>query len=334
MNILLTSVGRRSYMVKYFKEALKNKGIVYASNSKMTYALTVADDYVITPQIYDKSYIPFLIDFCIKNKIKAIIPLFDVDLPVLSLKKNFFEKRGITVVVSDYKKILNCNDKWESYNFLRKNGFDVPLTFKSIISIKYALKSGKIKFPLFVKPRRGMGSIGVYEAENIKELEVFYSKCINKINTTYLKFESEYCRKEPVIFQEKISGDEYGIDVLNDLKGNFLSSVCKLKIDIREGETYNAVIVKDDYLIELGKKLSQKLAHIGNLDVDCIKKSGKYYIIDLNCRFGGQYPFSHLAGVNFPGAIINMLNGETPDESQLIPEESVIGFKDILPVRL
>ena len=33
MNVLLTCVGRRNYMVEYFREALNGRGQVYAANS-------------------------------------------------------------------------------------------------------------------------------------------------------------------------------------------------------------------------------------------------------------------------------------------------------------
>ena len=49
MNILLTSVGRRTYLIEYFKEAMKCVGKVFASNSEYTYTLSHADEYVITP---------------------------------------------------------------------------------------------------------------------------------------------------------------------------------------------------------------------------------------------------------------------------------------------
>ncbi len=39
MNILLTSAGRRTYMVNYFKDVLNGKGKVFASNSIYTYTL-------------------------------------------------------------------------------------------------------------------------------------------------------------------------------------------------------------------------------------------------------------------------------------------------------
>ena len=67
MNILLTSVGRRTYLIEYFKEAMQGIGSVYASNSEYTYSLSHADEYVITPIIYDETYISFLIDYCKKK---------------------------------------------------------------------------------------------------------------------------------------------------------------------------------------------------------------------------------------------------------------------------
>lgn len=74
MDILLTSVGRRTYMVEYFKEALNHTGLVHAANSVETYAMKVADRSVVTPLIYNSSYIGFLLDYCLTNKVEAIIP--------------------------------------------------------------------------------------------------------------------------------------------------------------------------------------------------------------------------------------------------------------------
>ena len=52
MNILLTSVGRRAYMVKYFKEALHENGEVHVCNSDdLTVAFQYADHCFISPLI-------------------------------------------------------------------------------------------------------------------------------------------------------------------------------------------------------------------------------------------------------------------------------------------
>ena len=42
------------------------------------------------------------------------------------------------------------------------------------------------------------------------------------------------------------------------------------------------------------------------MDCDVILKNNKIYILDLNPRFGGGYPFTHLAGLNYISAILEM----------------------------
>ena len=75
---------------------------------------------------------------------------------------------------------------------------------------------------------------------------------------------------------------------------------------MRSGETDKAKIVINKLFEIFSKKLSKNLGHIGNLDCDVILKNNKIYILDLNPRFGGGYPFTHLAGLNYISAILEM----------------------------
>jgi carbamoyl-phosphate synthase large subunit len=334
MNILLTSVGRRTYMVNYFKEALSGMGKIHAANSVETYSMKIADKSVLTPLIYDGNYIEFLLDYCLENNIKAVISLFDIDLPILARNKIKFAEKGITVIVSDLEFTQICNDKWLTYNFLIENGFHTPASFLTIEETLTAVKNNAINYPLIVKPRWGMGSIGIFQAESNKELKLFFKKTQEKIAESYLKYESQNTPTENVIIQEKLPGDEFGLDVFNDLNGNFLSCIPKKKLAMRAGETDAAEIIYNTELIELGKKLTKKTRHIGNLDVDCFYKNNQVYILEMNCRFGGQYPFSHLAGVNFPKAIVQMLTGARVEKKLLHAKAGTIGIKDLLPVKL
>lgn len=334
LNILLTSVGRRTYMVNYFKDALTGKGKVHAANSTETYAMKIADNSVITPLIYDGNYINFLLEYCHKQKIKAVISLFDIDLPILAKNKEKFAEQGINIVVSNIDFVEICNDKWLTYNFLRENGFNTPRTFLEIEEVFDSINNNSIVFPFIIKPRWGMGSIGIFQADNIEELKVLYKKTLNSINESYLKFESQQALNHSVIIQEKLLGDEYGMDIFNDLEGNLLSIVSKKKLAMRAGETDSAIIVENDNLLYIGKKLSNISKHIGNLDVDIFVSNNNFHILEMNCRFGGQYPFSHLAGVNFPKAIVKMLLNERLDETFLQAKNGTIGIKDIVPVKV
>lgn len=336
MNLLLTSVGRRSYLVEYFKEALKGQGKVFVANSTaLSPAFLVADESVIVPEIYDSQYIPFLLRYCAEKDIKAIISLFDIDLPILAQHKEDFEKIGTRVLVSDKDFIDICNDKWKTYQFLKENGFQTPSTYLELEKAKRDLKDGKLQYPLMVKPRWGMGSIAVYEADNEAELEVFYFKIKKDIERSYLKYESAQNMEESVLIQEKIKGQEYGMDVIDDLEGGYVNTIVKVKRAMRSGETDCAMTVDEPMIRELGERIAELSHHIGNLDVDLFKtQDGTCYVLEMNARFGGGYPFSHMAGVNLPQAIVNWLSGKEAAESLFIPKIGVSGQKDIRIIEL
>lgn len=333
MNILLTSVGRRTYLIDYFKEVLQDDGKVCAANSCYTYSLSHADSYVITPQIYDSGYIDFLIDYCNRNRIGAVLPLFDIDLPILSKNKHRFSRNGITILVSDIGAISICNDKWLTYKFLSENKIPTPKSYLSVGSLMKAISDEQIRFPIIMKPRWGMGSIGVYKIENSMELEILHDKLLRQIFQSYLRFESVASKDDCIIFQELVEGQEYGLDVLNDLSGNYVTTIAKKKIAMRAGETDIAEIVDPRPFEKIGVALSKGLRHIANLDADCfLRDDGKIQVLELNCRFGGQYPFSHMAGANFPRQIVEWLTNRPTNPNNITPKVGTLCCKDLRPV--
>lgn len=334
MNILLTSAGRRSYIVKYFIEALNGDGYVHASNSSWSPALQVADRSVITPLIYDSTYIEFLLKYSIQNNISAIIPLFDIDLPVLSKNIRRFKKNNIEIIVSDNKTTNICNDKWETYIFFKKNGFFTPKTFLSIKDVISALNGKAISFPLILKPRWGMGSLCIYSVRNVSELKILYYKAKKDIESSYLKYESESDYEHSIIIQEQLIGQEYGLDIINNLNRQYVTTFVKRKISMRSGETDRAITENNEILRSLGQNISLKIKHIALLDVDCFMVKEKPYLLEMNCRFGGGYPFSHMAGANIPLAIINWLKGKKAPLEILKVRDRIEAMKDIQPILL
>jgi len=335
MNILLTSAGRRTYMVEYFKQALKGSGKVFASNSILTHTLVKADEYVLTPNIYDDSYIAFLLDYCKQKNITAIISLFDIDLPVLAKNKDVFAKEGIRLVISDYNVTQICNDKWATYEFLVGLGLKQIPSFISLDVAKNAIAQGEVSYPLFIKPRWGMGSIGIYKVENEEELDVFYKKLHREIFNTYLKYESSLDVDSCIIIQQAIGVQEYGIEILNDLDGNYVTTFAKKKVAMRSGETDIAETVDPAPFESIGKTIADNLRHVANLDVDCfVTERGDVYVLEMNCRFGGQYPFTHNAGVDIPKQIVKWLNGESTDKCLVTQIIGVRSCKELTPVIL
>ena len=311
MNILLTSVGRRAYIIDYLRDIYKDLGLIgniVATNSDMnTTAMSVADKAFESPLIYDEEYIPFLLKICKNEKIDILISLFDIDLMILAKNKSRLEALGVKVIVSNEDVINICNDKFEMLKYLEKINLPVPETY---LDLDKALEYADFhKKTYILKPRWGVGSLSIFEAENKKELEVLYEKAKRSIQKSYLKFESNADMNRAVLIQEKIKGDEFGLDIFNDLEGENLSVTVKRKYAMRSGETDIAEITENSELKAVGKKIANSLFHIGNLDMDILLSDGKAYIIDMNARFGGGYPFTHNAGVNELEAIIRLCGG-------------------------
>lgn len=116
-------------------------------------------------------------------------------------------------------------------------------------------------------------------------------------------------------------GAEFGLDVMNDLKGRNVGGAVKQKLAMRAGETDKAITVDLPEVREMGRRIGEALGHIGNLDVDIMQRAdGAYCVLELNPRFGGGFPFSYEAGVNMPKAIIQWVKGEEVDSAMLQPE--------------
>lgn len=320
MNILFTCAGRRTYLLKYFKENLAEGDKVVATDMQLSApALQVADVKIQVPAVYDPEYVNITLDICREQKIDALLSLNDLELPILAENKGRFEKLGVKVIVSSPEVIDIAFDKYKTALWLESIGLVAPKTYVHLEDVKRALAAGEIAFPLFMKPRWGSGSIGLESIADMEELDIYYNLLMKKIKKTILATAS--VGDEYIMIQEKLSGGEFGLDIMNDLDGKHVAVSVKQKLSMRAGETDKAVTIDLPEVREMGRKIGEALGHIGNLDVDIMQRAdGAYCVLELNPRFGGGFPFSYEAGVNMPKAIIQWVKGEEVDPLMLQPE--------------
>lgn len=319
MNILFTCAGRRTYLLKYFKENLSEGDKVVATDMQQSApALQAADVKIQVPAVYDPKYIDITLDICKEQNIGALLSLNDLELPILAENKARFEALGVKVIVSDPKVIDICFDKYKTAQWVESLGLNAPKTYVRLDDAKHALATGEVAFPLFMKPRWGSGSIGLETIEDMEKLEVYYRLLLKKIKKTILATAS--VGDEYILIQEKLTGKEFGLDVMNDLEGNNVAVSVKQKLAMRAGETDKAVTVDIPEVYQMGCTIGEHLKHIGNLDVDIMQRAnGDYCVLELNPRFGGGFPFSYEAGVNYPKAILQWLKGEQVNAEILKP---------------
>jgi carbamoyl-phosphate synthase large subunit len=328
MNVILTCAGRRNYLLQFFQVALGNRGKVFAGDVTLEApTLHEANESILLPPVNSSEYIDKLIDICQQKQIRLLIPLNDLELPYLAKQSDRFLAIGTIPVISSPVVIDICFDKWATYQFLKKSGIGTPKTYLSLSEAHQAIVRKEIGFPLVVKPRWGSASIGIAYPENDEELELSYrfvQKLLRKSILADISFsDADKC----ILIQERLVGQEYGLDIINNLEGRYAATLVKRKLAMRAGETDRAITVDNEEIEKLGEQIGKKLGHVGNLDCDVIANESGLHVIEFNPRFGGGYPFSQIAGANLPAALIAWANGEHPDPNCLRVRANVASSK-------
>lgn len=299
MNILILSCGARNKLVQYFRE--RDNGInkvICADCSAYAPALYAADSHYLIPRMSSPDYTAAIYSICEKEKIDAILPLQEDELALTSALLDQHRQADITPIVSPPQTIELCRDKYAFYQHLLKNNLPTLMTYRQFSDFQPDYQAGKVDFPVFIKPIRGCGSIGIHKVERIELLDAL-------------------CRysEEEMLIQQFAEGEEYGVDLYVDLLSHKPVSIfIKKKLRMRAGETEKSVSVKDPVLFDLIRKTAATLSLSGPIDIDIFKVDGSYYISEINPRFGGGYSHAHACGMNFPKLIAENIAGrENPD---------------------
>lgn len=318
MNVLLTCAGRRNYLVHFFREALGGRGKVLAADvSDDAPALREADESIRVPPVAEPSYIDALLTVCRDKSVRLLVPLNDLELPHLAKAKQRFDDIRTIALISSPEVVDICFDKWKTVEFLRKCGLDAPQTYLTLADVRGALERKQLAFPLVVKPRWGSASIGIEVVEDDAGLRSAFGLLERRLPRTILSDVSQADRERSVLVQELLCGVEHGLDVVNDLEATPVATFARRKIAMRAGETDRAVTVHDADLARVGHRLGAALGHVGVLDCDVFVTPRGPVVLELNPRFGGGYPFSHVAGANVPAALIAWAQGSRADPSWL-----------------
>ena len=294
VNVLVTGAGAGvgQSIIKAVKLSGHKIRLTTVDNSPLAAGLYRGDRAYLVPKYSEKGYLPRLIQICKKEKVHLVFIGTDVELEILARHKKKIEKEtGAKVVVSDLRAVQIADDKWETVEFLKKNGFSYP---QSWIGDK-SLNLKDLSFPVIVKPRQGARSIGfkiIYQAE---ELKIELAKTKNLIVQEYLSEENE----EYTCGAFFIHGKNYG--------------VIPAKRWLRNGDTYKALFCHDEKLEKFIAEVGQKLKIDGPCNFQLRKTDRGPVIFEINCRFSGTTGAASYLGFNGVNAIIqNKLFGRKP----------------------
>ena len=284
-NILIVPAG--SGMAIAAIQGLKKNDIfhiVAADLNPLAARLYLADTAYQVPSFDDEEFYKKLDEIIKVEDINIIIPALETILLDFSKKWDYYNKKGIAVLVSKPEAIECTRDKWLTYNKF-KNKIFVSKSFIKLDKIN-------IEFPLFIKPRDGSGSINVYK-KNEKELIFFYS----------------YVRN-PII-QEYLPGKEYTIDCITDNDGNLKICIPRERLEVKAEISVKGKIIGNEYLHEMAEKITNEITFRGPFFFQAKEdNNGIPKLTEINGRIAGNMILSNESGIDFYKIAIKLILGE------------------------
>ncbi len=297
MNILMCSAGRRVELLKDFRKSIGADSRIIATDlSKYAPAIYEADKYYLVPRIDDPAYIDVILNICKKESINAVTTLIDPEIMILAENRSRFKEIGVEVLAPFEKTAGLCFDKYEMYKYLTAEGIPTVRTWGTYDEIIKAIKAKETDFPVFVKPRRGSGSVGAKKIEDADTLKVAFEE------------------DKTLIAQEYMDCLDLDADIYVDTVSHKPVAIfSKKKISTTIGGANKTISFKDQKLFDFIEEFIGHFEFNGPLDADFFYKDGRYYLSEINPRFGGAYLHAYGAGVDFIKLIENNLNGNAND---------------------
>ena len=318
-SVLITSIGRRGYLAEYFADIFGHDYVFVGDSDEQAPGMHAGFQALQLLGVDSPGYVDHLRATVRANGIRLVLSLHDHEVAVLSREREVIGPDCVVLGMPTEKWGIGL-DKLETYRLLEKSGLSVPRTFavEAHTANEFLRRTG-FPLPVILKPRFGSASIGVSRIASLEQV-------------------ADYFASQPVgeiLVQEFILGDEYGLDIVSDLQGRYLGTLARRKIRMLHGETDAAVTVDAAQFRELSQALAEATGHIGPVDADVlVDAEGRQYVVDLNPRFGGGYPFSHIAGANVPRVLHGLLVQGKYDSADLQPKLDVQGRKSISVVRV
>jgi len=270
-------------------------------NNPLAYGLYDCNHIILTPKINSKNYIEKIIDICLRQNIKIIIPGIDDEVLLFSRNLKKFNQEGIVVIIS-HEPLLNLvRDKALSTEKLNQFANIFVKSFTNKKEFLNALDNKEVSYPVIAKPSGGSASAGVHIILDNSDLE--------KIPKTHIIQEIARPHKDDINFElfqklvvKKINPQvsEISIQLVASKNGNIIGKMAsfnRLKNGVpTEIIPYENSAIWDEidklipHLISLGFKGPLNLQ--GRITDDGLK------IFEINARFTGITGLRAVMGFN------------------------------------
>ena len=322
VTVVIGSAGRRLYLVEWFRAAFRRLGltgeVVVTEHDPTSASFGYADRGVIMPSYSDPDYADVMTDWFSHEQPDLFVSVNDYELQVLSEGlADRLRATGCAVAALSRTGQQQASDKYLMSQLLNRSGVAVPRT---VLGSRWRSLADDVPAGsrLVVKHRFGSGSSGLRFTDR--------GGLRTAVEIAARSATDNWGRPVPnaldaVVVQEGLAGQEFGVDGVFGLgrgAGVLHGTLAREKLRMRSGETDKAVTVDGAPFAPVVARLGAVLRPTGLVDLDLIRdRDGVLWVIDINPRFGGGYPFVHLAGADAPPFLLALAPGLPGDRSML-----------------
>jgi carbamoyl-phosphate synthase large subunit len=250
------------------------------------------DEFVTLPPAASPEFARACFEAARRLHIDLLVPLIvESEFLPLDGARALFESIGCRLLLPPRTIVERTADKLAFATFLNEIGVPGPATHP------YSAAIGVARFPVYLKPRRGSGSVGTARIESLHSLHETAGE------------------RRDLIVQEMVDGTEFTVDCFAAAPGRVVAAVPRERIAIKAGVSVKGRTYHHPAIEEIARTVVEKSGLSGPANVQgMLRADGSFAIIEMNPRFSGTLALTTAAGINFASLMIDALEGRAiPD---------------------
>lgn len=288
--VLITAAGTvtAQSLIKALREDGRVNFVAGADMNPVNATRAFVDEFVTLPAANSDDFAARCLEAARRLEIDLLVPLIvESEFLPLDEARERFASIGCRLAVPPRDIFLRTGDKLDFANFLHEIGVPGPVTFA------YEAGMHVEKFPVYLKPRKGSGSVGTTRVESLYSLH-------------------ETARdRSDLIVQEAVDGAEFTVDCFAAEPGRVVAAVPRERIAIKAGVSVKGRTYRHPLIEGIVRDVVEKSGLQGPANVQgMLRADGTFSIIEMNPRFSGTLALTTAAGINFASLLLDIIEGK------------------------
>lgn len=251
----------------------------------------VVDGISVVPALSngDEKVLQRIIEVGHDRKIDVLIPCLDLEVPFYQRVAHKLRDAGIETLLPSASS-LGAVVKTSLAAFCHRHDIGAPKTIHVTEISDVPVQADQFGYPLMVK-----GTVAdAHKVSNSNQALAYACKLDEKWG-------------DGVLLQQHIQGEEYCVAMVARSDGSCLGMVPMRKLGINHrGKGVVGAVVNDPALEREASRILELLDWCGPVELEFIKSasSGRFLLVEINCRFPSWILLSHWAGCNLPVAMV------------------------------